>query len=76
MKIKLKRRLKFSSADEETNVLYFSDRSGDYRFEISLEKFLDDLSTGRSNLINESNRFDLALSSVISNIRSSQDNIN
>ncbi len=70
---KAKRRLKFSSADTETKQLFFTDRSGDYRFEIDLETFLDDLSTGRSNLISESNRFDLALSSVISNIRTSQD---
>jgi hypothetical protein len=71
-----KRRLKFSSADIETNQLLFSDRSGDYKFEIDLQTFMDDLSTGRSSLISESNRFDLALSSVISNIRSSQDNSN
>ena len=70
---KAKRRLKFSSADIETNQLFFSDRSGDYKFEIDLQTFIDDLSSGRSSLISESNRFDLALSSVISNIRSSQD---
>ena len=70
---KAKRRLKFSSANSETKQLFFIDRSGDYRFEIDLETFLDDLSTGRSSLISESNRFDLALSSVINNIRSSQD---
>ncbi|QMU60317.1 MAG: DUF1631 family protein [Gammaproteobacteria bacterium] len=73
---KAKRRLKFSKAIIETNYLVFSDRSGDYSIEIDLQTFLDDLSTGRSSLISESNRFDLALSSVISNIRSSQDNIN
>jgi hypothetical protein len=71
-----KRRLKFSSADIETNQLLFSDRTGDYKFEIDLQTFMDDLSTGRSSLISENNRFDLALSSVISNIRSSQDNSN
>ena len=70
---KAKRRLKFSNANSETKQLFFIDRSGDYRFEIDLETFLDDLSTGRSSLISESNRFDLALSSVINNIRSSQD---
>ena len=70
---KAKRRLKFSNADSENKLLYFTDRSGDYRFEIDLETFLDDLSTGRSNLISESNRFDLALSSVINDIRTSQD---
>jgi len=74
-KDRAKRRLKFSKKIVETNYLVFSDRSGDYSFEIDLQTFLDDLSTGRSNLINESNRFDLALSSVISNIRSSQDNV-
>ena len=73
---KAKRRLKFSKAIIETNHLVFSDRSGDYSLEIDLQSFLDDLSTGRSSLISESNRFDLALSSVISNIRSSQDNSN
>lgn len=71
---KAKRRLKFSGADVENNQLLFSDRSGDYRFEIDMQTFMDDLSTGRSSLISESNRFDLALSSVINNIRSSQDN--
>jgi|GEM_PF-3861929 len=70
---KAKRRLKFSKAIVETNHLVFSDRSGDYSLEIELATLLDDLSTGRSSLISESNRFDLALSSVISNIRSSQD---
>ena len=68
-----KRRLKFSKAIIETNYLVFSDRSGDYNFEIDLQTFMDDLSAGRSSLISESNRFDLALSSVISNIRSSQE---
>ncbi len=70
---KAKRRLKFSNADTENKILYFTDRSGDYRFEVDLETFLDDLSTGRSSLISESNRFDLALSSVINNIRTNQD---
>ncbi|MFK7816140.1 MAG: DUF1631 family protein [Gammaproteobacteria bacterium] len=69
-----KRRLKFSEAIIETNYLVFSDRSGDYNFEIDLQTFMDDLSAGRSSLISESNRFDLALSSVISNIRSNQEN--
>lgn len=72
---KAKRRLKFTKAIAETNYLVFSDRSGDYSFEIDLQTFLDDLSSGRSSLISESNRFDLALSSVISNIRSSQDSV-
>ena len=72
---KAKRRLKFTKANIDTNHLVFSDRSGDYSFEIDLQTFLDDLSTGRSSLISESNRFDLALSSVISNIRSSQNDI-
>ncbi|MEM7401368.1 MAG: DUF1631 family protein [Pseudomonadota bacterium] len=71
---KAKRRLKYSSANTDTNHLTFIDRSGDYRFEIDLQTFLDDYSAGKSTLISESNRFDLALSSVISNIRSSQDN--
>jgi len=70
---KAKRRLKFSNSDRENNILFFTDRSGDYRFEIDLITFLDDLSAGRSSLINEGNRFDLALSSVINNIRSNQD---
>ena len=70
---KAKRRLKFTKAITDTNYLVFSDRSGDYSLEIDLQTFMDDLSTGRSSLISESNRFDLALSSVISNIRSSQD---
>ncbi len=69
-----KRRLKFIRANIETNYLIFCDRSGDYSFEIDLQTFLDDLSAGRSSLISESNRFDLALSSVINNIRTSQDN--
>ena len=71
---KAKRRLKFIKADIDNNNLVFSDRSGDYSFEVELKTFLNDLSAGRNRLISESNRFDLALSSVISNIRSNQDN--
>ena len=69
---KAKRRLKFSTTLAETNCLLFTDRSGDFILEIDIKTFMDDLDSGRTNLINESNRFDLALSSVISNIRNSQ----
>ncbi len=66
---KAKRRLKFSTTLEDTDCLLFTDRSGDYTLEIDIQTFMDDLDAGRTRLINESNRFDLALSSVISNIR-------
>ena len=66
---KAKRRLKFSTTLEDTNCLLFTDRSGDYSLEIDIKTFMDDLDAGRTRLISESNRFDLALSSVISNIR-------
>ncbi len=66
---KAKRRLKFSTILEDTDCLLFTDRSGDYTLEIDIQTFMDDLDAGRTRLINESNRFDLALSSVISNIR-------
>ena len=69
---KAKRRLKFSTTLTETNCLLFTDRSGDFILEIDMKTFMDDLESGRTRLINESNRFDLALSSVISNIRNSQ----
>ena len=67
-----KRRLKFSTTLEETGRLLFTDRSGDYSLEIDIQTFMNDLNAGRTRLISENNRFDLALSSVINNIRDSQ----
>jgi len=63
------RRLKFSATIEATNSLLFTDRSGDYSLKIDLQTFMHDFAAGRTRVINESNRFDLALSSVISTIR-------
>jgi len=73
---KAKRRLKFSSADKKTASLLFTDRSGDYRLEIDVNTFMHDLNSGRSRLMVESNLFDVALSSVISNIRGEQNKFN
>jgi len=73
---KAKRRLKFSSADKNTASLLFTDRSGDYRLEIDVNTFMHDLNSGRSRLMVESNLFDVALSSVISNIRGEQNKFN
>lgn len=70
---KAKRRLKFSSSNTVTETLLFTDRSGDYRLEIDVNTFMHDLNSGRSRLMVESNLFDVALSSVISNIRGEQD---
>ena len=67
-----KRRLKFSTTLEETGRLLFTDRSGDYSLEIDIQTFMNDLNAWRTRLISENNRFDLALSSVINNIRDSQ----
>ncbi len=69
---KAKRRLKFSNINKNTESLTFTDRSGDYRLEIDVNTFMHDLNSGRTRLMIESNRFDLALSSVISNIRGEQ----
>ncbi len=69
---KAKRRLKFSNTLDDSECLVFTDRSGDYTFEIDIKTFMGDLNSGRTRLINEGNRFDLALSSVISNIRDGQ----
>ncbi len=69
---KAKRRLKLSAILEDTGCLLFTDRSGDLILEIDIQTFMDDLNSERTILISESNRFDLALSSVISNIRDSQ----
>ena len=69
---KAKRRLKFSNVDKNTESLLFTDRSGDYRLEIDVNTFMHDLNSGRTRLMVESNLFDAALSSVISNIRGEQ----
>ena len=45
---------------------------GDLVLEIDIQTFIADLNEGLTKLISESNRFDLALSSVISNIRDNQ----
>ncbi|MEA3410223.1 MAG: DUF1631 family protein [Pseudomonadota bacterium] len=64
-----KRRLKLSTILEDTGKLLFADRSGRGALEVELEGFLEDLREGRSALIEETSRFDRALSAVITNIR-------
>ncbi len=72
---KAKRRLKYTSKLENMRCLLFTDRTGDYKFEIDIETFMHDFNAGRTCLIGESNRFDLALSSVISNFRDGQNKV-
>ncbi|MCP4407613.1 MAG: DUF1631 domain-containing protein [Gammaproteobacteria bacterium] len=67
-----KRRLKLSTILHETGELLFSDRMGEGVLEVDLENFLIDLDAGRTKLIDDSNLFDHALTSIISNIRENQ----
>lgn len=64
-----KRRLKLSTILKDTGKLLFADRKGHGALEVDLAGFLDDLREGRSRLIEETSRFDRALSVVITNIR-------
>ncbi|MCP4410238.1 MAG: DUF1631 domain-containing protein [Gammaproteobacteria bacterium] len=64
-----KRILKLSSVLKETNQVLFTNRSRDEKLTIDLTTFLDDLERGQSKLFDDSNLFDRALSTVISNIQ-------
>ncbi len=64
-----RRRLKLSAILEDTGQLLFVDRTGRGILEIEIECFVDDYNEGRSKLLNDNNRFDSALSSVINNIK-------
>ncbi len=68
-----KRRLKLSAILEDTGQLLFADRTGHGALEVGLEGFLEDLREGRTQLIDDSNRFDHALTAVICNIRENQE---
>jgi Protein of unknown function (DUF1631) len=69
---KAKRRLKLSTILEDTGQILFANRAGEGELIIDIETFIEDLQEGLSKPINDSNLFDRALSSVISNIRKSQ----
>jgi hypothetical protein len=69
---KAKRRLKLSTILEDTGQILFANRAGEGELTIDVETFIEDLHEGLSKPINDSNLFDRALSSVISNIRKSQ----
>jgi hypothetical protein len=69
---KAKRRLKLSTILEDTGQILFANRAGEGELTIDIETFIEDLQEGLSKPINDSNLFDRALSSVISNIRKSQ----
>jgi hypothetical protein len=69
---KAKRRLKLSVVLEDIGRLLFADRTGRGVLEVELEGFLQDLSAGRTTLINDDNRFDQALGVVINTIRTNQ----
>jgi hypothetical protein len=69
---KAKRRLKLSVVLEATGRLLFADRTGRGVLEVELASFLQDLQAGRTILIDDSNRFDQALSVVIDSIRANQ----
>ncbi|MGI9303411.1 MAG: DUF1631 family protein [Gammaproteobacteria bacterium] len=60
-----KRRLKVTSIRQDTGHVLFTDHSGEVMLHVHLETFLQDLRTGRSKLINDSNLFDRALASFI-----------
>lgn len=70
---KAKRRLKLSAILEDTGQLLFADRTGHGALEVNLEGFLEDLRENRTQLIDDSNRFDRALTAVICNIRENQE---
>ena len=67
-----KRRLKLSAILEDTGQVLFANRLGEGELIIDLQTFLEDLREGYSKPINDNNLFDRALTSVISNIRESQ----
>jgi hypothetical protein len=68
---KAKRRLKLSTILEDTGQILFANRAGEGELIIDIETFIEDLHEGLSKPITDSNLFDRALSSVISNIRKS-----
>jgi len=68
-----KRRLKLSAILEDTGQVLFANRLGESQLIIDLQTFLEDLREGYSKPINDNNLFDRALTTVISNIRESQE---
>lgn len=67
-----KRYLKLQAIMEETKQVVFSNRVGEPELRIDIETFLGDLSRGYSRAIEDNNRFDRALYTVIESIRKSQ----
>lgn len=66
-----KRRAKLNTILDETGQLVFVTRNEE-NFELDVDTFLKDFRANRSNVIEDSNRFDKALSAVISAIRTTQ----
>lgn len=70
---KPKRHLKLIKIDHETPCLMFSDSKGREAVEVDLPRFLEDLSEGKTAMIQQGNHFDQALSRVIGSIRNQND---
>ncbi len=70
---KPKRHLKLIRVDQETPCLMFSDSKGRETLEVDLRRFLEDLSEGKTAMIQQGNQFDQALSQVIGSIRNQND---
>ena len=70
---KPKRHLKLIRIDHETPCLMFSDSKGRETLEVDLRRFLEDLSEGKTAMIQQGNQFDQALSQVIGSIRNQND---
>ncbi len=67
-----KRHLKLSTILPDTGEVLFASRSGEEALTLPIEQFLEDLRTGRSRPIEDTNRFEEALQVVIRN-RSTQE---
>jgi hypothetical protein len=67
-----KRYLKLHAILEESEQILFSNRLGKAELRIDIETFLEELRGGYSKVIEDSNRFDRALNTVIESIRRSQ----
>ena len=67
-----KRYLKLHAILEESEQILFSNRLGKAELRIDIETFLEELRGGYSKVIEDSNRFDRALNTVIESIRKSQ----
>ena len=64
---RVKRRLKLSTILLDTGEVLFSSRTGEEALTLPLDRFLEDLRSGRSRPIEDTNRFEEALQAVIRN---------